>query len=153
MTADPIVAFCRDVVRGGAVYSFTAEETFPVYPVDSGRARAVPFWSTSRRARAVRGSHEQYTRYAIARVAADEFLAWLVQLRDDGYRVGLNWSADGLTGPDVPAGELHFALERALRPPLPVPAGRRRPSAAKGKAARRAAGARRAHKRRGGRRA
>jgi hypothetical protein len=113
--SDVIAAFCAEVARGGSVFSFTVEETFPVYPVDGGRARAVPFWSTRRRADDVRASHDQYERYAVAEIPAAEFLEWLTQLGDEGFRIGLNWDASGMMGPDVQAGELRFALEATLR--------------------------------------
>lgn len=101
--------FVSEVRTGGRVCTFAAGDDFPLYPVPGGRA--VPFWSSRARIELVHASDAQYSRYCIFEMSAADFLDWLAQLGEEGFRVGLNWNENGLTGEDVAAKDLRAALE------------------------------------------
>lgn len=102
--------FYEQVVREGAVFTFTHEGSLLVFPV--GDREVVPFWSSSARLDKIQREHPKYRKYARKEIPLTEFLEKaLPALARGRISVGVNWSGAGLTGYDIPVSDLLRNLE------------------------------------------
>ena len=102
-------AFYREVAKTRSLWTIRDTDGFPTSTNASGE-RAMPFWSTERRARAVIDSLDAYAGFSPHRLDLEEFRSrWLPGLDRDGLFVGLNWSGERAVGFDVKPNEV---LER-----------------------------------------
>jgi hypothetical protein len=102
--------FYEQVVRERAVFTFTDEGSFLVYPVRG--QDVVPFWSSRARLDKIQREHEKYRSYTCDEISLTSFLEkTLPDLAAENIAVGVNWSGERLTGYDVSVSDLIGNLE------------------------------------------
>ena len=102
--------FYEQVVREGAVFTFTDDGSFLVFPV-AGR-EVVPFWSSRTRLDRIQRGHAKYRSYVCKEISLASF--WETTLPDlagEGISIGVNWSGARLTGYDLSVSDLVRNLE------------------------------------------
>ena len=93
-------AFYEQVARGGAVFTFTAEGDYLVFPVRG--KEVVPFWSSRSRMLNVQKEHPKYAGYSISEESLADFLGSTMALFDkERICIGVNWSGAKLVGYDI----------------------------------------------------
>jgi len=114
--------FYEQVVREGAIFTFTNDGSFLVYPI-RGR-EVVPFWSSQARLDRVQRGHAKYRDYACEKISLESFIEKnLPDLAAENIAVGVNWSGSRLTGYDVTVEELVRNLEYWQKLKSAEPAG------------------------------
>ena len=105
--------FYEQVVAERRVYTFLADGSFLVFPVD--RAEVVPFWSSASRLQRVQEHHAKYRAYETDEIPLADFLEkTLCQLETAKIRVGVNWSGERLTGYNLNVADLRRNLDFCL---------------------------------------
>jgi hypothetical protein len=104
-------AFYRKVADSGIVWSIRDAAGFPAPTAPDGN-RAMPFWSSESRARAVIRAIESYRSFEPEPIHWDVFCnKWIPGLVRDGPKAGINWSGEPATGFDVEPEELRRNVE------------------------------------------
>jgi hypothetical protein len=108
-------AFYRDVAAAREVWTIRDDAGFPA-PIASGGQRAMPFWSSERRALRVIRQVEAYKGFVPVRIEWEAFRdRWLPGLEKDGLRVGVNWTEPKATGYDIDPRDLEANVEAASK--------------------------------------
>jgi hypothetical protein len=106
-------AFYREVAMSRALWGIRDSEGFPG-PAGSDGRRAMPFWSSERRARTVIRQVDAYRDFVPVKIDWESFCnRWLPGLIRDDLRAGLNWSGPKATGYDVDPKDLKANVEAA----------------------------------------
>ncbi len=105
--------FLAAAVEQGQVWGLTDDEGWALAPAgEDASVMVLPLWSAQDAA--ALAASEEWADYVTEAIALDDLLEhWLPGLDGDGYRVGLNWSAE-LEGIEVPPLELQADLESAI---------------------------------------
>lgn len=104
-------AFYQEVVKHGKVWGIKDEKGIPA-PIGESGQRAMPFWSSLKRAKAVIETVEAYAKFEAFEITLAEFSnKWLVGLENDGLLVGINWSGERAVGYDVHPMTVKQAIE------------------------------------------
>lgn len=124
--------FYSEVAASRVVWAIRDSGGFPA-PLNNDKSRAMPFWSSERRALQVITNVEAYKEFRPEPIPWEVFTQrWILGLENDGFLAGLNWAGPHATGYDVKPRELernvlahvnkHSAQPVApadgLRPPL-----------------------------------
>ncbi|MGI8613025.1 MAG: DUF2750 domain-containing protein [Nocardioidaceae bacterium] len=100
LSAAHFSAFFAEVERSAQVWTIRDKGGHPA--PESNEARAMPFWSTRKRAQRIVDEVAAYRGFDIMAVPLDHWRErWLPGLQRDGLLLGLNWSGDRATGYDV----------------------------------------------------
>lgn len=104
-------AFYKEVAKHGKVWGIKDERGIPA-PIGEGGQRAMPFWSSLKRARTIIETAEAYAKFETFEVTLAEFSSkWLVGLENDGLLVGVNWGGERAVGYDVQPMTVKQAIE------------------------------------------
>jgi hypothetical protein len=107
-------AFYREVAASRVLWGIRDSEGFPA-PAGGDGQRAMPFWSSERRARTVIRAVDAYGAFVPVRIDWESFCSrWLPGLIRDDLRVGVNWSGPRATGYDVDPKDLKANVEAAF---------------------------------------
>ena len=104
--------FCARAAASGEVWVLTeGEDCAVVESEEFEETEVMPFWSS--KAGAEGTATGDWARYTPGAVPLDEFVdKWLVQMHEDGFLVGPDWS-DDLEGDEVEPEKLFKLLETA----------------------------------------
>ena len=104
-------AFYREVAAARALWTIRDDGGYPT-PLERSGGRAVPFWSSERRALTVIRRAAAYKGFVPVRIEWDVFCSrWLPGLLQDHVLAGVNWSGSRATGYDVDPRELRENVE------------------------------------------
>jgi hypothetical protein len=104
-------AFRDDLIKNEKVWIIKDENGIPAPKNNEGK-RALPFWSTERRAQNMVESVIEYKDCWTHALTLDEFESkWLKGMEEDDLLVGINWSGSRTTGYDVTPQEVRTWLQ------------------------------------------
>jgi hypothetical protein len=99
--ASQAAAFYREVAEKRIVWTMDDEGGYPAPKTRTGR-RSMPFWSSKSRVEKIIKTVPAYRGFTPIGFAWDDFVnEWVVDLKKDGYLVGVNWSGDDALGYDL----------------------------------------------------
>lgn len=99
-------AFFQEVTVNQSVWAIRDEAGFPTATSSNGK-KAMPFWSTCERAKAVVSNVRAYNDFEPHELTLNNFRdLWLSGLQRDGLHVGLNWSGGRALGYDYSPSEV-----------------------------------------------
>lgn len=101
VSAAHATAFFREIAKNNAVWTIRDAGGFPAPETVEGR-RAMPFWSSLRRAEMIIRNVTAYAAFEPVEITVEVFRTrWLQGLIKDGFLVGVNWSGTSATGYDM----------------------------------------------------
>ena len=111
-SASQAAIFYRDVESSGKVWTIKDIGGFPA-PKNSKGVRTMPFWSSESRAKIIIKSVPAYFGFEPVELDLDEFHNyWLMELKNQGQLVGINWSGKNAVGYDLPTDILINWIEK-----------------------------------------
>lgn len=100
-SASQAQAFYREVATTKKVWTIKDKDGMPA-PIGDGGKRAMPFWSSQKRAEKITQNIEAYKDFLTIELNWEDFRdKWLLGLENDGLNVGVNWSGALAKGYDV----------------------------------------------------
>lgn len=113
VSAAHAAAFYSEVATSQRVWGIKDSGGFPA-PKSSDGSRAMPFWSSERRAILIIETVPVYIGFEPVSIELSEFCTrWIPGLEKDGLMVGLNWSGERATGYDVQPSDILLNLDLA----------------------------------------
>lgn len=113
ISAAHAAAFYSEVAMARRVWGIKDSDGFPA-PKSSDGGRAMPFWSSERRAIIIVETVPAYNGFEPVSIDLNEFCTrWIPGLEKDGLMVGLNWSGERATGYDVSPSDILRNLDSA----------------------------------------
>ena len=107
-------AFYREVARARTLWAIRDAHGFPAPAATEGQ-RAMPFWSSRRRALAVISTAAAYRGFEPVAISWQTFCErWVPGLVRDGLLAGVNWTGERVTGFDVDPRELQRNVEHYI---------------------------------------
>ncbi len=111
-------AFYEEIARNRTVWTIRDEGGFPA-PANREGARAMPFWSSEKRALNIINRAPAYSDFRPFAVDWDTFCDRRVPgLTKDGLVIGVNWTGERATGYDVKPKDVKVNVEAALKVPV-----------------------------------
>ncbi|MCW7471831.1 DUF2750 domain-containing protein [Leptospira kanakyensis] len=108
-------SFYKDVVKNKLVYTIKDESGFPA-PVSENGKRAMPFWSSKKRAMNIISNSKNYSKFQIEQIPLNLFLKnWLTGLIKDDLMIGINWSGEKATGFDLNPKDVLYNFNELLK--------------------------------------
>jgi len=94
-------AFAREVATHRRLRTVRDDGGFPA-PITSSGTRAQPFWSSLARVERIIETVPAYSGSRPHELSWEEFLdSWIADFKNDGWKIGVNWSGPGATGYDI----------------------------------------------------
>jgi len=109
--------FYQEVAKTGFIWTVEDDQGVPA-PVNSSGKRAMPFWSSAKRATIIITSVTDYANFRLKKITWTDFSSkWIPGLEKDGLLAGINWSGDNASGYDILPAELKANIDYELMKP------------------------------------
>lgn len=113
--ASQAAAFYREVAELRIVWTMDDAEGYPAPKTRTGR-RSIPFWSSKRRVEKIIKTVAAYRDFTPIGFTWDDFVAeWVVEIKRDGYLVGVNWSGPKALGYDLEPDDVVANVSAAIQ--------------------------------------
>ena len=106
--------FFREIVASQVVWTVEDDGGIPS-PLNGDGERAMPFWSTEKRAQAVIANSPPFGLFRTRSIPLSEWVErWLPGIESDGLLAGLNWIGARARGYDLTPAQVLARLDHAL---------------------------------------
>lgn len=113
--ASHAASFYREVAQTRKIWSIKDANGYPA-PLNSDGKRAMPFWSSLRRAEKIVKTVSAYSGFEPIVIEWDVFCErWVPGLSKDGFLAGLNWSGITASGYDIEPIQLKKNVEAMVK--------------------------------------